>query len=290
MSARSVLSAARLNWFILRTSINERLMYRGDFAFATLMRFLPIVTQIFLWGAIYQVHSSNPVSSLNSYTFHDMVAYYLLAMVGRAFSSMPGLSSGIARDVRDGTVKKYLTQPVDMLGYLFWARIAHKLVYYAVATGPFVLVFYLCRSFFPAWPSAFTIIGFVLSLAMSFLIGFLLEALLGLLSFWILEVSSLIFIFMMLNYFLSGHMIPLDWVADWLRSRLPVSLASWGDVVLYTPFQYLAYFPAKVMLGKYTASELAGHLLLELGWVLGLWGLCRWIFQRGLRRYGAFGG
>src|SRR5690606_17500754 len=153
-----MLASLRTNWFILRTGIEERLVYRGDFAFATLVRFLPIVTQIFLWGAIF---GSTTETELNSYTYADMVAYYLLAMVGRAFSSMPGLSSGIARDVRDGTMKKYLTQPIDMLGYLFWHRIAHKLVYYIVATGPFLLVFWLCREYLPGWPDATTIAGWV---------------------------------------------------------------------------------------------------------------------------------
>jgi ABC-2 type transport system permease protein len=43
----------RIHWCILRTCLSERLVYRADFAFATLVRFLPIVTQIFLWGAIY---------------------------------------------------------------------------------------------------------------------------------------------------------------------------------------------------------------------------------------------
>lgn len=282
-----MLAALRINWFILKTSINERLMYRGDFAFATLMRFLPIVTQIFLWSAIY---SGTTQKQLHGYSYENMVAYYLLAMVGRAFSSMPGLSSGIAREVRDGTIKKYLTQPIDMIEYFFWARVAHKLVYYAVATGPFILVFILCRSYFTNHPELVTILGFCLSLAMSFLIGFLLEALLGLISFWILEVSSLIFIFMMLNYFLSGHMIPLDWVRSWLHDRLPVFLSPLAELVLYTPFQYLAYFPAAVMLGRYSHSQLAWHLLMEFTWVLVLYAACRWTFSRGLRRYGAFGG
>ena len=38
-----------LYFTVLRTSIAERLVYRVDFALGTLMRFLPIVTQIFLW-------------------------------------------------------------------------------------------------------------------------------------------------------------------------------------------------------------------------------------------------
>ena len=270
-----MIGSLRVNWIILRTCIEERLVYRGDFAFATLVRFLPIVTQIFLWGAIY---ANSSRSELNGYTYSEMVAYYLLAMVGRAFSSMPGLASGIAREVTDGTVKKYLTQPVNMLGYLFWHRVAHKLVYYAVATGPFVLVFYLCRSHLPGWPSATITAACCLSLVMGFLIGFLLEALIGFVSFWFLEVSSLIFIYMMINYFLSGHMIPLEWISDWLP---------W---VNYLPFRYLAYFPAAVMLGKVPAGELPRELLIEFAWILVLVMLNRIAFNRGVRRYSAYGG
>ena len=39
-------------------------------------------------------------------------------MVARAFSSMPGLASGIAGQIRSGEIKKFLIQPVDLLGFL----------------------------------------------------------------------------------------------------------------------------------------------------------------------------
>ena len=100
-------------------------------------------------------------------------------MISRAFSSMPGLASGIARDIRDGAVKKYLIQPIDMLGFLLLYRLAHKLVYYAVAAAPFALVFYLCRGYFAGWPDGPTLLAFLASLVMSFLLGFFLEATLG---------------------------------------------------------------------------------------------------------------
>ena len=94
-----------------------------------------------------------------------MIAYYLLTMVSRAFSSMPGLASGIARDIRDGTIKKYLLQPVDMLGFLLLNRLAHKLVYYgggrrrrsrwssssAAATSPAGPTPRRCWPFSPRW-------------------------------------------------------------------------------------------------------------------------------------------
>jgi len=273
-----MLAGLRVNWTILRICLEERLVYRADFAFATLVRFLPIVTQIFLWGAIFAVHTSEPRGDLNGYSYANMVAYYLLAMVARAFSSMPGLSSGIARDIRDGTIKKYLTQPIDMLGYLFWHRVAHKLVYYFVATGPFVLVFYLCREYFEGWPDGLTIAAWVLSLLMAFLVGFLIETLIGFIAFWFLEVSSLLFIYMMFNYFLSGHMIPLDW------------LGAFGDGILYLPFKYLAYFPAAIMLDRFSHAELMRELGIEFCWIVALLLANRIAFARGVRRYGAFGG
>ena len=40
-------------WTMLRISLEERFVYRGDFALGTLMRFLPIITQIFLWTAVF---------------------------------------------------------------------------------------------------------------------------------------------------------------------------------------------------------------------------------------------
>jgi ABC-2 type transport system permease protein len=132
---------------ILLICLEERLVYRGDFWLGTLMRFLPIVTQIFLWGAVFQGMKAEggTGATIAGYAYHDFVAYYLLTMVTRAFSSMPGLAAGIALQIRNGEIKKYLVQPVDLIGFLLLMRVAHKLVYYGVAIGPFALVFYLCR-------------------------------------------------------------------------------------------------------------------------------------------------
>ncbi|MEM1061533.1 MAG: ABC-2 family transporter protein, partial [Planctomycetota bacterium] len=177
----------RLCGAILRTSLGERLAYRGDFIFGTAVRFLPIVTQVFLWGAVYQASSVGQTREINGYTYGGMVSYFLLAMVARAFSSMPGLASGIGRDVRDGSIKKVLVQPLDLVGYLFWTRVAHKLVYYLTALLPFVLVFWLCADFLPAWPGASVFAAGCVAMLLGFVVGFLVDTLIGLLSFWFLE-------------------------------------------------------------------------------------------------------
>ncbi|XZE34822.1 ABC transporter permease [Pirellulaceae bacterium SH501] len=271
-----------LRWNILKMALAERLAYRGDFALGTLMRFLPIVTQIFLWWAIFQSldPDSPKTASLSGYTFQDMVAYYLLTMVGRAFSSMPGLSSSIALKVRDGEIKKFLVQPVDLISFLFWSRVAHKLAYYTVATLPFALVFFLCRDYFTSgWPAPEVMVAFVCSLVLSFALGFYLETCIGLVGFWMLEVSSLLFVYMLFQFFLSGHMFPLD--------ILPEPFAT---VVSYLPIKYLAYFPAAVFLGKITGTALAIDLAMLFGWTIFFFGLSRLLYRAGLKRYSGFGG
>lgn len=268
-------------WTILSISIEERLVYRGDFALGTLMRFLPIVTQIFLWKAVFSAieAAGQGVERLAGYTYDDFIAYYLLTMVSRAFSSMPGLASGITRDIRSGAIKKYLTQPVDLLEFLFLYRVAHKLVYYTIALVPFAAVFYLLRSYFPGWPDGPTFLAYVASLVLAFLLGFFMEATLGLVGFWFLEISSLLFIYMLLSYFCSGHMFPLD--------MLP---GVWGQVLKAAPFQYLAYFPSAVFLGKVAGEELVRGLATQLAWVVTFVVAARLAFRFGVRRYSAFGG
>lgn len=271
-----MLAQARIWWTILRVSLDERLVYRGDFALGTLMRFLPIVTQIFLWSAVFAARESD---TLAGYTYEQFVAYYLLTMVTRAFSSMPALASGIAAQIRSGEIKKFLIQPIDMVGYLLAGRVAHKLAYYSVAAGPFALVFFLCRGYFDGWPDATTMVAFLTSLVLCFMLGFYLEASMGLVGFWFLEVSSLLFVYMLFSFFLSGHMFPLDMLPE-----------PWQTIVEVSPLQYLAYFPSAVFLGRVRGVDLALGLVQEALWVMFFMALCKLLFLRGTRRYSAYGG
>ena len=267
---------------ILRTALGERLVYRGDFALGTLMRFLPIITQIFLWYAIFDSIGSatgEDAAKIGGFGFREMVAYYLLTMIARAFSSMPGLASGIAKQIREGEIKRYLIQPIDLVGFLFLTRVAHKLAYYAVAILPFALVFFLCRGYFDGWPPPHVIVAFVGSLLMGFAIGFFIEAAIGMIGFWFLEVTSLLFVFMLFSFFLSGHMFPLDLLPDGVRG-----------VVKFLPFKYLAYFPAAVFLGKVPEGELPLELTVQAAWLTFFIVVCRVAYVRGMNRYSGFGG
>jgi ABC-2 type transport system permease protein len=261
---------------IFRVSLIERLAYRGDFFLGTVLRFLPMLTTILLWQAVYAgAGEARP----GGFDFRQMIAYLLLVHISRMFSSMPGLAAGIARDIREGTLKKYLLQPLDMIGYLVSYRLAHKAAYIATSALPYALLFFLCRGFFDGLPDAPTLAGYLAALLLGFLIGFFFEACMGMIGFWFLEVTSFLYIVNTLNFFVSGHMFPLD--------LLP---APWAGILKLLPFQYLAYFPAAVFLGRVPGEQLVRGLAVEAAWALGLVVLSRWLYRRGLRHYSAFGG
>ena len=114
---------------------------------------------------------------------------------------------------------------------------------------------------------------------MGFLLGFYIEACLGLVAFWFLEVSSLVFIYNLLSFFLSGHMFPLDLLPGWAH-----------NIVDVLPFRYLAYTPAAIFLGKIKPTELWTSLAVEACWLLAFIVLARVMLQRGIQRYSGFGG
>jgi ABC-2 type transport system permease protein len=269
---------------IFRVSFAERMTYRVDFLIGTVLRFLPMITTILLWQAIYD--GSKPAGAaganefeLGGFRYREMIAYLLLTNISRMFSSMPGLAGGVAREIREGTMKRYLVQPIDMIGYLVAYRIAHKITYIITSFVPYFILFFVCRSYFDGFPDALTLAAFAAALVVSFLVGFFFEASVGMVGFWFLEVTSLLYIVMTLNFFISGHMLPLDLLPE-----------PWRTILIYLPFQYMAYFPAVVFLGKVKGAALVFHLLVGLAWAFFFIVLARVLYRLGLRRYSAFGG
>jgi len=102
---------------------------------------------------------------------------------------------------------------------------------------------------------------------------------LAMMAFWVLEISTLVFIFYSFEYFLSGHMFPVDVMPQWLQ-----------DTIRWLPFPYELYFPVAVFLERVKGEALWSGLAIQAAWVLLMALLCRWLWRRGVQRYEAVGG
>lgn len=268
----------RKYWVVFKVALAERFVYRGDFFISTFLRFTPIITTIALWAAIYKGSDREVIGDL---TYEQMVSYYLMIMVARAFGSMPGLASGFASDIRQGELRKFIIQPVSYLVYHLFLRMAHKSVYFVMAAAPYVVVFWWCSDYLPGWPPGWMIPVTIATLVQAFALGFLINAALGLLAFWFLEVTSLLFIFMVSQYFLSGHQFPLTILPEGIQRAVTV-----------LPFAYETFYPTMILLGKYNhdPGAIVQILVGQFIWIAVLAVGVTAIWRRGLRHYAAFGG
>src|SRR5205085_5139117 len=132
------------------------------------------------------------------------------------------------------------------------------LVYIMTSSLPYAVLFILCQvegHYFEHFPDPATLVAYVAALFLGFAVGFFFEATIGMIGFWFLEVTSVLYVINTVNFFVSGHMFPID--------MLPAPFAA---ILKALPFQYLAYFPAAIFLGKIHGDELVDRLLAELAW------------------------
>ncbi len=101
----------------------------------------------------------------------------------------------------------------------------------------------------------------------------------ALLAFWVLEVSTFIFIVFAFEYIAGGHLFPLD--------ILPAPLTK---ALYFTPFPYQLFFPVSIYIGKTTGAALQQGLVIQMLWVIAAYALARLVWSRGIRKYSAVGG
>jgi ABC-2 type transport system permease protein len=255
--------------------IQNTLAFRVNFFVRALFNLLPLTATICLWEAIYE----GKTDSVGGYSLAQIVSYYLLATIVDSLTSVTEDDWQIAAAIKDGQISQFLVRPIDHLSYRLCLFASGRLIYTLAALGP-VLVFIIWhRTSFTAPPTLTAAAAFVLSLAFSALLQFLLSYLTALLAFWVLEISTFVFILLALQRLASGQMFPLD--------ILPPALQKW---VFLSPFPCQIYLPVRIYLGQVTGTALLASLALQAGWVLICLVAARWVWERALKSYAAVGG
>jgi ABC-2 type transport system permease protein len=267
----------RKYWHVLNIGIQNNLTYRFNFLARTLFGFIPLIAILYMWRTIYA--GKAPGAQVGVYTLAEMISYYLLAALVDALTAVTEDDWQIASDIKDGNISQFLLKPMDYLTYRLCLFLSGRVTYLAVAALPLGL-FMLCLHEYFVWPPNWSAFGFfLLTCALTALLQFFMSYTMAMLAFWVLEVSTFIFILFAFEYIASGHLFPLD--------ILPAGLAR---LLTFTPFPYQLFFPVSVYMGKATGAELVRGLTIQASWVLVTYLLARLAWARGIRKYSAVGG
>lgn len=262
---------------VLSMGIQNTLVYRTNFLFRAAFGLVPLAATLFLWEAIYADKPAG--TAIGAYTLAQMVSYYLLVTVVDSITAVAEDDWQIAADIKDGAVSQFLLKPLDFLAYRLCLYLSGRVIYTSVALIPVAFFLFFQREYLvgPAAPLGWVLAP--LSVLMAGLLQFFIAYTVALLSFWVLDVSTFIFIQFAFEFLASGHLFPLDILPDGLHRLL-----------LWSPYPYLLYFPVGVYLGRIQGVELWRGFALQLAWVGVAFLIARFVWSRGLRKYTAVGG
>jgi ABC-2 type transport system permease protein len=264
-------------WHVVGIGIQYNLTYRFNFLARTLFGFIPLIAIIYLWRTIYEGKGEG--STVGNYSLPQMISYYLLVTVVDALTAVNEDDWQIAADIKDGNISQFLLKPIDYLWYRLCLFFSGRVTYLAVAAIPLVLFIMSLHKYF-VLPGDWTTPGlFAASVLMTALLQFFISYSLAMLAFWVLEVSTFIFIVFAFEYIASGHLFPLD--------ILPRGIE---QILYFTPFPYQLYFPVSIYMGRVEGADLARGLALQVFWVIAAFLLARFAWARGIRKYSAAGG
>jgi ABC-2 type transport system permease protein len=208
-----------------------------------------------------------------------MVSYYLLVTVVDSITAVAEDDWQIAADIKDGAVSQFLLKPLDFLAYRLCLYLSGRVIYTSVALIPVAFFLFFQREYLMGPAESLGWVLALVSVLMAGLLQFFIAYTVALLSFWVLDVSTFIFIQFAFEFLASGHLFPLDILPDGLHRLL-----------LWSPYPYLLYFPVGVYLGRIQGAELWQGFALQLAWVGVAFLIARFVWSRGLRKYTAVGG
>lgn len=232
----------------------------------------PLVAKIVFWKAVY----GGGDGSIADFDISDMILYLLVFQFVFEFTwAYPGMQD-VRPNIIYGELTSYLLRPANYLLTIFIRNTGSMFPRWTSTIGIFtffLVVFWNDIRLSPNWwiypAGAFaTILGYLLTFFYSFL--------LGLLAFW--TESDIPFLEHVRRFF-SGWIVPLAFFPDWIKGL--------ADVL---PYKYMLYFPTTLLMGKTSLRDFLIGTLLQIFWVIVFLVIIHFVWQRGVRRYNAYGG
>jgi ABC-2 type transport system permease protein len=241
--------AYRLNYF---SGILTYVVYTGGY--------------YFLWNAVYGGRAT-----LNGMTAVEMTTYLAISWMTRSFY-FNSLDREIADEIKSGAVAIQLIRPYNYLGGKLFS---------ALGEGLFRLLFWMIPGMIvAAWlfplelPKRLsTYLIWALAAVMAFFVNAMLNAVFGLLTFFLQNAQGLRWAKSLATDLLSGLFLPLTFYPVWFQA-----------VVRWLPFQTISYLPNMIFTGGLSGPQAWAAIGLQVVWVILLAGLT-WALWRRARRY-----
>lgn len=257
---------------VVANTWNEIFTYRLSFVMWRIRNVLSLFTIYFLWLSIIP-----GTQIVFGYSKSLMLTY----VIGASLVSSIILSTRtheIGENINSGDLSSFLTKPINYFGYWFSRDIGDKSVNLFFSIIELSIVFLIIRPPFFLQTNIENLMLFTLAIFFGIILYFLLGSILGMIGFWSPDVWAPRFIFFILINFFAGALFPID--------VFPKIFVNFFNLL---PFPYLLYFPLKIYLGQLQIFQIYQGMFISIIWIVGLWIIKDFIWNKGIRMYTAYG-
>lgn len=260
---------------IFKISFEQEFAYKINFIMWRVRNVFQIVITFFLWSTIFE----NPGMVIFGYDRARILTYVFALMIVRAIV-LSARAVDVSSDIAEGNLSNYLVKPIGYFKYWFTRDISSKVLNLGFAAFEFAALFLILKPDFYFQSNIYALGAFIISLIIAMLIYFCILFLISSVPFWAPELgwASQFLVAVVIIEFLSGALFPID--------ILPQTLQK---IVMALPFPYMIFFPVQVYLGKINGPAQIQGFMISAFWVIILYFLMRYIWNKGLKAYQAFG-
>jgi ABC-2 type transport system permease protein len=238
MSAAKYLHVARITW-------KSMIAYRFDTWLGAALTGFRVLLAFLLWTAVY-----NGRAEVGGYTLPMMVTYALVSAILARLQHQDAAAQQLASEVREGGFSKYLVHPISVVGYFMGAGLG-RWSYLVIVNAAGLVLWGGVFAHWLALPGGAYYLWLLLLVPAGAICMLLMNHMISLFSLKLLDVTGIMILKNTVIEFLSGALIPLQ--------LLP---APFTAVLRFTPFYYVVYYPASLVLGKQTESPLLAVVVL----------------------------
>lgn len=259
-----------VGWAEARVGLLQEMQFR-IVGFLQLLGFLiePIVLLV-VWRTV-----SLESGSIGSYSGDEIVAYYVVWTLVRAMNL--ALTPYVWEWwIQFGRVSHLLMHPTSVYWRSTMNFAGMKLLWFTMWLPIGGMLFLVFRpnivltwrtfvfGFFALWGAYFVRASY--------------QFLIGLIGFWTTRVAALFEIIIMSEILLSGRLVPMSVMPEWVQSV--------SDVL---PFKWTFQFPIEVIIGRLDSPDVFTGWMFQAGWFLLLITSIGLVWKRAVRRYTAVG-
>lgn len=232
----------------------------------------PFVLMVYWRGALA---GNQEIADWNS---TSITSYYFVLVVVSAFL-MSHVEEPVAwEDVQKGELARYLLKPFSYYWIKFLEEFPSR-VYQSVCGVVVITIFGIFFGLFLPHPQNLVqILLLVTLIILAFFITFTFKIILGMISLWIIDVGGLFQLSEAIIVIAAGYTIPLTLMPNFM-----------SDIVKFTPFPYMIYYPVIGILGKLSANELGGILMIQIIWLMMLVFLYSVMWKKGIKKFTGVG-